>query len=136
MRREPALGLVAVTLGAVTIAAGVKRVHLPPAVIALMDVASQSRRPAGFEIAQGPAVAGQDAIGEARQIRRPVETDDLRHLEHDDLSDRSEVVHQLVQRVGQRRSNFAREMCVDLRRPRTAMAERVLDDPQVHPGFQ
>ena len=96
-----------------------------------MDVASQGRRSTGLEIAQGPAVAGQDAIGEARQIRRPVETDDLRHLEHDPLWDRSEVVHQLVQRVGQRRSKFAREMRVDLRRPRTAMAERVLDDPQV-----
>jgi hypothetical protein len=97
---------------------------------------SQSRRPAGFEIAQGPAVAGQDAIGEARQIRRPVQTDDLRHFEHDDLWDHSEVVHQLVQWVGQRRSNFTREMRVDLRRPRTAMAERVLDDPQVNAGFQ
>jgi hypothetical protein len=64
------------------VAAGVIRVHLPPAVIALMDVASQGRRPAGAEIAQRPAVTGQEAISEARQIRRPVEADDLRHLEH------------------------------------------------------
>ena len=71
LRREPAVGLVAVTLRTMTIAAGVKRVHLPPAVIALMDVASQGRRPAGFEIAQGPAVAGQDAIGEARADTPP-----------------------------------------------------------------
>ena len=101
-----------------------------------MDVASQGRRSTGFEIAQGPAVAGQDAIGETREIRRPVEADDLRHLQHDALWDRSEVVHQLVQRVGQRGSNLAREMRVDLRRPRTAVAERVLDDPQVHASFQ
>ena len=68
-----------------TIPAGVICVHLPAAVIALMDVASQGRRPTGFEIAQGPAVTGQDAIGEARKIRCPVEADDRRHLQHDDL---------------------------------------------------
>jgi hypothetical protein len=136
LRRQPAVGLVAVTLRAVTIPAGVKRVHLRAAVIALMHVASQGGRPTGFEVAQSPVVTGQDAIGEARQIRRPVETDDFRHLEHDALWDRLEVLHQLVQRVGQRRSNFAREMRVDLRRPRTAMAERVLDDPEIHAGFQ
>lgn len=136
LRGQPAVGLVAVTLRTVAVAAGVKRIHLPAAVIALMHVASQGRRPTGFEVAQGPTMTGQDAIGEARQIRRPVETDDFRHLEHDALWDRSEVLHQLVQRVGQRRSNFAREMRVDLRRPRTAMAERVLDDPQIDAGFQ
>ena len=81
-------------------------------------------------------MAGQDAVGEACQIRRAVETDDVRHLEHDVLWDRSEVVHQLVQGGSQGRSNFAREMRVDLRRPRTAMAERVLDDPEIHAGFQ
>ena len=64
------------------VAAGVTRVHLPPAVIALMDVASQGRRSTGVEIAQGPVVTGQHAIGEARAIRRPVEADDVRHLEH------------------------------------------------------
>jgi hypothetical protein len=37
-----------------------------------MDVASQGWRSTGLEIAQGLAVAGQDAIGEAREIRRPV----------------------------------------------------------------
>jgi len=112
------------------------RVHFPAAAIAPMDVASQRRRPTGVEIAQGPAVAGQDAIGEAREIRRPLEADDLRHLQHDDLWDRSEVLHQLVQRVGQRGSNLAREMGVDLSRPRTAMAQGVLDDPQIDAGFQ
>jgi hypothetical protein len=68
-----------------SVTTGVKGVHLPAAVIALMDVASQGRRSTGLEIAQGPAVAGQDAIGEAREIRRPVEADDLRHLQHDAL---------------------------------------------------
>jgi hypothetical protein len=119
-----------------SVTTGVKRVHLPPAVIALMDMASHGRRPTGLEIAQGPAVAGQDAIGEAREIRRPVEADDRRHLQHDALWDRSEVLHQLIQWVGQRGSYFAREMRVDLGCPRAAMAEGVLDDPQIDPGFQ
>jgi hypothetical protein len=50
-----------------------------------MDVASQGRRSTGLEIAQGPTVAGQDAISEAREIGCPVEADDLRHLQHDAL---------------------------------------------------
>jgi len=45
-------------------------------------------------------------------------------------------LHQLVQRVGQRGSHFAGEMRVDLRRPRAAMAEGVLNDPQIDTGFQ
>jgi hypothetical protein len=117
------------------VTAGVKRVHLPPAVIALMGVASQGRRPASVEIAQGPVVTGQDAIGEAREIRCPVEADDRRHLEHDALWDRSEVLHQLVQRVGQCGANFAREMRVDLGRAQAPVAEDLLDDPETDPGF-
>jgi hypothetical protein len=136
LRRQPAVGLVAVTLRTVAVAAGVKRIHLLAAVIALMHVASQGRRPTGFEVAQSPAVTGQNAIGEASEIRRPVKADALRHLQHDALWARSEVLHQLVQRVGQRRADFAHEMGVDLGRPRAAMAQGILDDPQIDPGFQ
>ena len=118
------------------VAAGVKRVQLAPAVIALMDVASQGRRPTGFEIAQDSTVTGQDAISKARQIRRPVEANDRRHLQHDALCNRSEVVHQLIQRLGHAGANFGREMRVDLGRPRAAMAQGVLDDPQIDAGFQ
>ena len=85
LRGEPPVSLVAVALGTMAVAAGVPRVHLPPAVIALMDVASQGRRATGVEIAQGPPVTGQHAIREARQVRRPVEADDRRHLQHDAL---------------------------------------------------
>ena len=81
-------------------------------------------------------MTGQHAIREARQIRRPVEANDRRHFQHDALCNRSEVLHQLVQRIGQRRSNFAREMRVDLGRARTVMAQSVLDDPQIDAGFE
>ena len=112
LRREPAVGLVAVTLRTMAVTAGVKRVHLRPAAIAMMDVASQGR-PTRFEIAQRPAVTGQDAVGEACQIRRPVEANDLGHLQQDALCNRSEVLHQLVQRIGQRRLHVRGEMGVD-----------------------
>ena len=101
-----------------------------------MDVASQGRRSTGFEIAQGPAVTGQHALSEACEIRGRVEADDPRHLQHDGLCDRSEVLHQLVQWISQRGSNFAREMRVHLGRPRTAMAQGVLDNPEIDAGFQ
>ena len=97
-------------------------------------MASQGRRSTGFEIVQGPAVTGQDAIREARQIRRPVEAKDLRHLQHDALGNRSEVLHQLVQRIGQRRLHVRREMGVDLGRAQALVAENLLDQSQTHAG--
>ena len=57
------------------IATGVKRVHLPPAVIALMDVASQGRRSTGVEIAQGPPVTGQ-ALDLGTQLGLTLNKDD------------------------------------------------------------
>ena len=99
-----------------------------------MDVASQGWRPTGVEIAQGPSVTGQDAISEARQIRRPVEANDRRYLQHDALCKRSEVLHQLVERIGQRRLHVRREMSVDLGRAQALVAENLLDEAQTHAG--
>ena len=50
--------------------------------------------------------------------------------------DRSEAVHQRVQRVGEPGANLARQMGVDLGRPGTAVAQGVLDDPQIDASFQ
>jgi hypothetical protein len=99
---EPTLGLRAVTLGAVAIAAGVVDVCLLPAVIALLDMASKVRRSAGLDLLQGTCLAGKQALLELCAIRRTMEADNLRHLQHEDLREkRSEVFHQLVERIGQ-----------------------------------
>jgi len=82
---EPAGGLVAGTLRTMAVAAGVIRVDRVPALIAPMDMASQGRRAAGFEIPQGPTLAGPQGLAEARAVRRPVEADDVGHLQHADL---------------------------------------------------
>jgi len=71
----------------------------------------------------------------AKRARYAVEADDRRHLEHDDLWDGSAVLHQLIQWVGQRGSNLAREMRVDLGRAQTPVTEDLLDDPETDPGF-
>ena len=48
----------------------------------------------------------------------------------------SEVLHQFIERIGQCAADLRRQMRVDLRRARTAMAQAVLDEPQVDAGFQ
>ena len=48
----------------------------------------------------------------------------------------SEVVHELVERIGQRIADLTRQMGVDLSRARAAMTEVFLDEAKVDPGFQ
>jgi len=120
----------------VTIATGLIDGDLLRAVIALRDMPSKVRRAARVEIPHRPRVTGQQAIANLRAINGTVEAQNVRDRQHDALCNRSEVVHQLVQRIRQGGSNFAREMCVDLGRPRAAMAQGVLDDPQIDAGFQ
>ena len=118
------------------VAAGVIPIHLPAARRALRELAATGRRPTRHEVAQRARLTREQPTPEARAQGGPMAADDVRHLQHDALCTRSEVVHQLVERIGQRGANLAREMRVDLRRPRTPMAERVLDDPQVDAGLQ
>ena len=82
---EPALGLVAVTLGAMAIAAGVIHKDLLSAAIALFDMASEVRRAARFDIPHSPLLSGQQAIPEAGAIHGAVEPENVRHFQHEDL---------------------------------------------------
>lgn len=102
----------------------------------LRELTAEVCSPTHREIPQDSRLTGEQTVPDMGAIPRAVLADDLRHLQHDDLCDRSEVVHQLVQRIGQRGANLAREMRVDLDRPRAAMAQGVLDDPQIDAGFQ
>ena len=51
-------------------------------------------------------------------------------------SDRSEAVHQVVERIGQRGLHVPGQVCVNLGRAQAAVAEDLLNDPQIDPGFQ
>ena len=70
------------TLRTVTIATGMIDGDLLRAVITLGDMASKVRGATLLDIPHGPGVTGQHAIPDLRAIRRTVEADDLRHLEH------------------------------------------------------
>ena len=48
----------------------------------------------------------------------------------------SEALHELVERIGQSRSNLRSEMGVDLRAAGTAMSEILLNDAQIDACFQ
>ncbi len=79
---EPAFGLVPMTLRTGTVAAGVVGIARLAAVIALVHVASTGWRPAGFDIPQGPELTGRHGRAEAGAVRRPMEADDVGHLQH------------------------------------------------------
>ncbi len=85
---KPAFSVFPVTLRTGAVAAGVVRIALLAAVIALVHVASEVRGPAGLDIPQGPKLTGRHGRAEASQIRRPVEADDVGHLQHEDLRPR------------------------------------------------
>jgi len=82
---DPALGLVAVTLRTMAIPAGMVGVDLPPAAIALLQMASEVRRTARFDISQGPHLSGQQAIPEACAVGGAVEAENIRHFQHAEL---------------------------------------------------
>jgi len=81
---QPPIGLLPVTLGTVAVAAGVVGIARLCAVVALVHVPPQGRRPAGLNIPQGPALTGRQGRAVAGAVRRPVEADDVGHLQHDD----------------------------------------------------
>ena len=124
------------TLRTVTIATGMIDVDLLRAVIALRAMASEVRRAARVEIPHRPRLTGQQVIADLRAIGRTVEAENVRHLQHADLWGRSETVHQLVERIGESGLDLPRQMRVDLRGAGAAMTEGLLNDSQVHAGFQ
>jgi len=79
---QPALGLVPVALGAVPVAARVVAVLPGAAVIARLHVAAEGRGAAGFDVAQGAPMRGQQARGVELPVDLPDRADDVRELEH------------------------------------------------------
>ena len=68
------------TLGAVTIAAGVIGIDLPAAVITLFQMVAKVGRATGLDIPQRPLLTGQQALLGA--IGRTMAAEDLRQLQH------------------------------------------------------
>ena len=63
--------------------------------------------------------------------------DDVRHLQNGALAGRSaETVDEVRERIGERGAHLLGQVRVDLRRPGAAVPEDLLNDPQIHPGFQ
>ena len=131
---KPALGLVLVTLRAGAIATGVKRKHILLAVIALVDVASKERRAAGGNISEGLLLDRAQGFTELFAIRRAMEAEDIGHLQHEDR--KSEVFHEVIERLDQGRFQLRRQMRVNLSRTGAVMSEIFLNDAQVEACFQ
>jgi len=118
------------------IATGVVAIHLPAARGALRALPSTRRGPTRHQIAQRARLAREQTRPEVRTHGGPVAADDLRHLQHGALARSAEAVDEVRERIGEGGADLLGQMRVDLRRPGTTVAEDLLNDPQVHPGFQ
>jgi hypothetical protein len=78
----------------------------------------------------------KDVASQACQIGRPVEAENIRCFQHDDLGPESEVLHELVERIGQRGLHLAGQVGVDLGGAGAPVAQVFLNDPEVDPRFQ
>ena len=108
---DPAFGLIAVTLRATAVAAGVIRIDLLRAVVALVDMASKERRAAVSNIAKGLFLNRCQLGSELRAIRIAVEADNVSHLQH---RTGLQVLHELIQWAGYRIPHLTCQMGVDL----------------------
>jgi hypothetical protein len=79
---------------------------------------------------------GQQALAVGRAIGGASATDDLRELEHRRSGRRSVVVHQALDRIARRVTDLAGQMGVDGGGARAAVAEVVLNDPQIDPVLE
>jgi hypothetical protein len=85
--REPGLGIFAVALGTRPVAAGVIDVLLPAAVVTDVELATQGWAAAMAKVQERPTVAGEHALAETLDIPVAVETEDVGHLRHGELSE-------------------------------------------------
>ena len=118
------------------IPARVKAIYLPAARGALRELAATGRRPTRHEIAQGARLAREEAPPEGRAQSGPVATDDVRDFEHEALGRSADPVDEVGERIGEGGADLLRQVGVDLRRTGAPVPEDLLNDPQVHAGFQ
>lgn len=83
---EPAPSLIAVTLGAMSIAAGVIAVLGAGATVALTQVTAEGGCATAFNVAHGLAMGREHARGEALAIGRAGLAETVRDLEHGSVS--------------------------------------------------
>jgi hypothetical protein len=83
MTRQPAFGLIPVTLGTVPVPAGMIRIDVPAAGRTRIDVASKERRAAVKNVPESALLGRGQPVPELLTVRRAVEADDVGHLQHD-----------------------------------------------------
>lgn len=105
------------------------------AMVALIDVASKEGRTAVLNIVKRFFLDRCERRSTLASIVLPVEADNVSHLQHEDLGS-LEVLHKLVEGITDRFAHLARQMRIDLCRGCVAMAQILLNDPQVDAGFQ
>lgn len=125
---EPTFCTFSLAFGAMPILAGVIAVVFAPAVGTRVDVASEVRRPAVFDVVESLAMAGQQLRPEPLSVRPTMEADDVSHLWHERMAGGSEILHQPVDRTDRFASDFGGQMCVDRRRGGAAVSQEFLDD--------
>ena len=113
---EPALGLLAVTLGAVPVTTGVVAVLAGAAVITRLDVPAEAGGAAGHDVAQRAALRRQQRRAVQPLVDLARRADDVRELEPE-RPGRSEALHQAIDRIDSGLTDLRGEVRIDLRGP-------------------
>ena len=112
--------------------AGMITVVLLAAVITPIELASTGGGATTHQIFEHLLLTGQQRM--LLSIRRAVEAEDVRHLDHERRGLQS--VHQLVDRGFDRLANLVGQVRVKSGGSRSRVAENALDNPQVDARFQ
>jgi len=97
-------------------------------------MASQNGCAAVVDIAQRLFLNRRQCGSAPLPIGIPVEADNVGHLQHENL-DSLEVLHELVERIGDRLTHLPRQVRIDLCALGAAMAQILLNDAQVDTRF-
>jgi hypothetical protein len=111
-------------------------IDLSPARRALRELPAACRGATRDQIVQGARLTPEQTAADDCAQGGPVAADDVRQFEHDTSARSAEAANEVRERIGEGGSDLLRQVGVDLRGAGTAMPQRLLDDAQIHTGFE
>src|SRR6266581_570747 len=138
--REPLGPRQPLAFGTVTVAARVVSDAGCTAIVALLDMAAEHRRPARRDGAHDPSLAAPEMTGACLSKRFAMAAEDIRHLQSRNHGSRSagryDFQAEPIERARRVADRFGGDSGVACRAREAGMAEQDLDDTHVRPALQ
>jgi hypothetical protein len=133
---EPLFGIAPVALGTASVSAGMVGVTPQPAVVADGKMAAQGLGAALGKVSERTLMAGKHRRAEALKVLGAEAPEDICDLWHDLLWVLLQVSHEVVDDTLEVRDGFSGEMGIPEGGCKTAMAEHLLDEADIHASLQ